>query len=61
MSYWAIVYFVITVIAAFMGFSGVAVAFAGVAKILFFVFLVIFILTFVFGLIESSKPSTFGK
>jgi uncharacterized membrane protein YtjA (UPF0391 family) len=32
-------------VAALLGFSGVAVAAAGIAKILFFIFLVLFIVT----------------
>jgi uncharacterized membrane protein YtjA (UPF0391 family) len=31
------------------GFTGIAIAFAGIAKILFFVFVVLFILTLIFG------------
>ena len=46
MLYWAIVFFVISLIASLFGFTGIAIAFAGIAKILFFVFVVLFILTF---------------
>ena len=49
MLYWAIVFFVISLIAALFGFTGIAIAFAGIAKILFFVFVVLFILTLIFG------------
>ena len=35
MLYWAAVFFIIAVIAAVLGFAGVAVAAAGIAKILF--------------------------
>ncbi|MGD9300917.1 MAG: DUF1328 domain-containing protein [Desulfobacterales bacterium] len=49
MLYWAIVFFVISLIAALFGFTGIAIAFAGIAKILFFVFVVLFILTLLFG------------
>jgi uncharacterized membrane protein YtjA (UPF0391 family) len=44
MLYWALVFFVISIIAGVLGFSGVAVASAGIAKILFVMFLFIFIL-----------------
>jgi uncharacterized membrane protein YtjA (UPF0391 family) len=45
MLYWAVVFFVIALVAAFLGFGGVAFAAAGVAKLLFFVFLVLFIVS----------------
>jgi uncharacterized membrane protein YtjA (UPF0391 family) len=42
---WALGFFVVALVAALLGFSGVAVAAAGIAKILFFIFLVLFIVT----------------
>jgi len=49
MLYWTIVFFVISLIAALFGFTGIAIAFAGIAKILFFIFVVLFVLTLIFG------------
>ena len=46
---WAVIFFVIALIAAFLGFGGIAGDAAGIAKILFFVFLVIAALSFLFG------------
>jgi uncharacterized membrane protein YtjA (UPF0391 family) len=46
---WAITFLVIALIAAALGFGGVAGAATGIAKILFFVFLVLFIVSLVFG------------
>lgn len=42
---WAITFLVISVLAALFGFTGMAVAFAGIAKILFFIFLVLFVVS----------------
>jgi uncharacterized membrane protein YtjA (UPF0391 family) len=42
---WALTFFVVALIAAVLGFTGIAVAAAGVAKLLFFVFLVLFIVS----------------
>jgi uncharacterized membrane protein YtjA (UPF0391 family) len=39
MLYYALVFLVVALIAGFLGFGGVAFAAAGIAKILFFVFL----------------------
>ncbi len=52
MLYWAAVFFVIALVAAVFGFGGIAVGAAEIAKILFFIFLVIFIVTAIFGLIR---------
>jgi uncharacterized membrane protein YtjA (UPF0391 family) len=42
---WALTFFVVALIAAVLGFTGIAVAAAGVAKLLFFVFLVLFVVS----------------
>jgi uncharacterized membrane protein YtjA (UPF0391 family) len=49
MLYWAAVFFVIALIAGFLGFGGVAFGAVEIAKILFFVFLVLFIVSLLFG------------
>ena len=45
MLYWTLMFLVIAIVAAFLGFGGVAIAAAGIAKILFFVFLVLFVVS----------------
>ncbi len=45
---WIISFLVLALVAAVFGFTGISVASAGIAKILFFVFLVLFVLSFVF-------------
>jgi uncharacterized membrane protein YtjA (UPF0391 family) len=42
---WAITFFIVALIAAVLGFTGIAVAAAGVAKLLFVVFLVLFLVS----------------
>jgi uncharacterized membrane protein YtjA (UPF0391 family) len=49
MLYWAAVFFVIAIIAAVFGFGGIAVGAAGVTKVLFFVFLLVALVSFLFG------------
>jgi len=49
MLYWAAVFFVIALAAAFFGFGGIAASAAGIAKILFFVFLVLAVVSLIFG------------
>ena len=50
MLYWALVFFVIALVAAVFGFTGVSVAAAGIAKILFFVFLALFLVSLIASL-----------
>ena len=42
---WSATFFVIALIAAVFGFTGLAVSAAGIAKVLFFVFLVLFVIS----------------
>jgi uncharacterized membrane protein YtjA (UPF0391 family) len=51
MLYWAIVFFIVSVVAALFGFTGIAIATATIAKFLFFIFVVVFITCLVFGLL----------
>ena len=46
---WAITFLVIAIIAAILGFGGVAGTAVGIAKILFFVFLILFIVSLLMG------------
>jgi uncharacterized membrane protein YtjA (UPF0391 family) len=47
MLYYALVFFLIALFAAILGFGGIAVAFAGIAKILFFLFVILFLVSLV--------------
>jgi len=47
MLYWAVVFFVVALIAAVFGFTGIAMASAGIAKILFVILLVLFLISLV--------------
>jgi uncharacterized membrane protein YtjA (UPF0391 family) len=51
---WAIGFFIVALIAAFLGFGGVAFAAAGIAKILFYLFLVLFLITLVGHLLRRT-------
>ena len=46
MVYWALMFLLIAGIAALFGFTGAALVAAGVAKILLFIFLVLFVVAF---------------
>lgn len=46
---YAVIFFVIAIIAAIFGFGGIAAGAASIAKILFFVFIALFVITLLFG------------
>jgi uncharacterized membrane protein YtjA (UPF0391 family) len=46
---WAVVFLIIALVAAVFGFGDIAAASAGIAKLLFFIFLVLFVISLIFG------------
>ena len=44
---WALTFFVLALIAAVLGFGGLASSMAGIAKILFFIFIVVFVVSLI--------------
>ncbi|MET0661207.1 MAG: DUF1328 domain-containing protein [Steroidobacteraceae bacterium] len=55
---WALTFFVVAIIAAVLGFSSIAGAMAGIAKILFFLFLVLTVVALVAGAVRGRVPPT---
>jgi uncharacterized membrane protein YtjA (UPF0391 family) len=49
MLHYALVFFVIALVAALFGFGGIAAGAAGIAKVLFFIFLVLFVVSLIAG------------
>lgn len=54
---WAAAFFILALIAAVFGFGGIAATSAGIAKILFFIFLVIFAISLIMGLASGRRPT----
>jgi uncharacterized membrane protein YtjA (UPF0391 family) len=54
MLYYAALFFVIAVVAAIFGFGGIATGAVEIAKVLFFVFLVLFVGSLVWGLMKRN-------
>jgi len=46
---WTVTFLIIAIIAAILGFGGIAVGAAAIAKIFFYIFIVLFILSFFIG------------
>jgi uncharacterized membrane protein YtjA (UPF0391 family) len=53
---YAVIFLIIAIIAAVLGFGGVAIISVEIAKILFFVFLVLFVITLVVHLFQGRRP-----
>ncbi|MEJ2803446.1 uncharacterized protein DUF1328 [Comamonas sp. BIGb0124] len=53
MLHYAVVFLVIALIAAVFGFGGIAAGAVGIAKVLFFVFIIMAVASFLFGMIKK--------
>jgi uncharacterized membrane protein YtjA (UPF0391 family) len=52
---WALIFLVVGLVLGAMGFGGVGGAFVGIAKILFFLALALFVIFLVLGLLAARK------
>lgn len=55
MLHWALAFLALALIAAFLGFGGVAATSAGIAQTLFYLFLIVFVVTFLLGLFRGRR------
>jgi uncharacterized membrane protein YtjA (UPF0391 family) len=53
---WALIFLVIAIIAAIFGFGGIAGTAAGIAQVLFYIFIAIFVISLLFGLARGRRP-----
>lgn len=49
---WAVIFFVIAIVAAVLGFGGIAAGASEIARILFFIFLLVFVVTLFMGVVR---------
>jgi uncharacterized membrane protein YtjA (UPF0391 family) len=54
---WTVTFLIIALIAALLGFGGIAAGAESIARILFFIFIVLFLISFLFGRRPGSKIS----
>lgn len=54
---WAFIFLIIALVAAIFGFGGIASTAAGIAKVLFFIAIAIFIVMLLLGLFAARKIS----
>lgn len=55
MLYWAVIFFVVAIVAAVFGFGGIASASVGIAQLLFFIFVALFALTLVVRAVRGAS------
>jgi len=55
---WSLIFLVVAIVAAVFGFGGIAASAVGIARILFTVFVVLFLASLIFGLISGGRPPT---
>lgn len=55
---WALTFLIIAIIAAVLGFGGIAGTAVGIAKIIFVVALILFALSLVYSLVTGRRPPT---
>lgn len=53
---WALTFLAIALIAALFGFGGIASASAGIAQILFFIFIILFAISVIMSLVRGRTP-----
>jgi uncharacterized membrane protein YtjA (UPF0391 family) len=54
---WALTFLIVALIAAVLGFGGIAGFAIEIAKIIFFVAIILFVISLVFGLIRGRSPT----
>jgi len=54
---WSVIFLVLALVAGLLGFTGIAGESMYIAKILFFVFLVVFAISLVYGLVTGKRAA----
>ena len=52
---WAVTFFIIAIVAAVFGFSGIAAGAASIAQLFFWVFVALFVISLIAGLVRGGR------
>ncbi len=52
---WAIGFFIVALVAALLGFGGIAFAAVGIAKFIFYIFVILFVVSLLAHLLRGSR------
>jgi uncharacterized membrane protein YtjA (UPF0391 family) len=53
---WAITFLVVALVAALLGFTGIAILSVEIARLLFIIFIIHFVISLIFGLVRRGRP-----
>lgn len=53
---WALLFFIVAIVAAVLGFGGIATAAAGIAKIIFFLAIALFVVFLIINMLKGRSP-----
>ncbi len=51
---WAVIFLIVAIVAGILGFAGIMVAAASIAKLFFYIFLILFAVSLVAGLVRRA-------
>ena len=55
---YALIFLVVAIVAGLLGFTGISLAAADIARVLFFIFIVLFAVSLIFGLMGRRSPNS---
>ena len=56
MLHWTVIFFVLAIVAAFLGFGNIAGTLTDIARILFIIFLFLFVIMFIKNILSGRMP-----
>jgi uncharacterized membrane protein YtjA (UPF0391 family) len=54
--YWSLMFLLIAIIAGLFGFGGISASAVGIAQVLFFIFIVLFLVSLLYHLMTGRRP-----
>ncbi|MDP2044900.1 MAG: DUF1328 domain-containing protein [Deltaproteobacteria bacterium] len=54
---YALIFLVVAIVAGMLGFTGISLAASDIARVLFFIFIVLFAVSLIFGLMGRRSPN----
>lgn len=55
MLWWAFIFFIVAIVSAIFGFGGIAAGAMSIAKILFWIFVILFVISLIVGLVNRRR------
>ena len=55
---YALIFLVVAIVAGMLGFTGISLAASDIARVLFFIFIVLFAVSLIFGLMGRRAPNS---